>query len=191
MRVLLPATFLLLAPQQALPQGPFGVSDRCIFTSGCVGVWVQSVGYRYRLDHPTVGGRNYFALEVGRFETTDSGQTGTGLTAVATVDDAGEANLGLLARHRFNSVGVGLDLGIGAMVFDSRGLIGGPIAQIRAKIWRGLGVDFGLDTIRYDEDTEATWHCGLNMERVSEFISLPHVLGFVAMAVYTTIRDGS
>ena len=145
-------------------------SVMCTQFGDCQSTWISELGYALRLPPTNLRQDHNFTWEFGLLQPVGDGRTGVGGTTYVGVDLAGNTRVGLKARQRTQFSKVVLDIGIGALLFDSRGGLGAT-AHVGVGVTRHVSLRLSVDVVDRLGGALGVAYIGVNVAKLSGRLS--------------------
>jgi len=142
----------------------------CTEFGDCSSIWISELGYALRLPPSGLRQDHNFTWEFGLLQPGGDGRTGVGGTTYVGVDLSGNTRVGLKARQRTQLSKVVLDIGIGALLIDSRGGIGAT-AHIGVGVNRHVSLRLSADVVDRPGGALGCLYAGVNVTKLSGRLS--------------------
>jgi hypothetical protein len=147
------------------------------------------LGLAYNLDATGTSSDFNLTWEFGVLETMSDRRTGLGGTTIVGFDLSGQTRFGLKVRQRTQFDKILLDIGIGALLYDSRGGIGAT-AHLGVGIKRNFGVRLAVDIVDRRGGAAVFPYVGVNVAKISSQLSpIEGVLGALTPLLAVVIGE--
>ncbi len=180
------AALPLLTPASSRAQD---TSVLCSELGECAGTWISELGFAFGLDATGTSSDFNLTWEFGLLQPMSDRRTGLGGTTIVGFDMSGDTRFGLKARQRTQFEKVLLDIGIGALLYDSRGGLGAT-AHLGVGINRHLSVRLAVDIVDRQGGAAVFPYAGINLAKVSGRLSpVEGVLGALTPLLAVAIGE--
>jgi len=160
---------LVLTPVDSLKSQDNSVL--CSEFGDCQTIWISELGYALQLPPSGLRQDHNFTWEFGLLQPVGDGQTGVGGTTYVGVDLSGNTRVGLKARQRTQLSKIVLDIGIGALLFDSRGSMLGATVHIGVGVNRHVSLKLSADVVDRPGGALGVLYAGVNVTKLSGRLS--------------------
>jgi len=145
-------------------------SVMCAEFGDCQPTWISELGYALRLPPTNSWQDHSFTWEFGLLQPGGDGRTGVGGTTYVGVDLSGNTRVGLKVRQRTQLSKVVLDIGIGALLIDSRGGLGAT-AHVGVGVNRHVSFRLSADVVDRPGSALGVLYAGVNVAKMSGRLS--------------------
>ncbi|UCD25431.1 MAG: hypothetical protein JSW51_05815 [Gemmatimonadota bacterium] len=183
-------TWALTLGTVVAPVSPLESQDTSVLCSqfgDCQSTWISEIAYALRVPPDGSGPDHNFTWEFGLLQPVGDGRTGLGGTTYVGVDLSGDTKVGLKARQRTQLNKVVLDVGIGALLFDSRGGLGAT-AHVGAGVTKHVSFRLSVDVVDRPGGALGVVYAGVSVARLSGRLSpIEGVLGGILPLVLAVV----